>query len=147
MSISSPGTVTYSGNVFFNGAAYDTVVAGTWQRYAASGYLAANNNTGGSALNDAISYKNVGLQGGTYTFRLWYDSNNSFGKVHLLIDGVDVGSIDTYTAGAATASTNTIASITVATGLHTIQLKAASKNASSSGYNIYIDAWQLVKTA
>src|SRR3990167_4672943 len=60
------------------------------------------------------------------------------GKIHVLWDGVDQGNVDYYLAGAAMNVRKTV-SFTVTTPKKAkLQLKVASKNASSSGYLAHI---------
>jgi len=89
----------------------------------------------GLVLNDRINYL-ANFSGGTYTFRMKFDSNRDRGTATILIDGVSVGTIDTYSPSSIVNKIGTITGITIASGGHTISIISASKNSSSTGYGI-----------
>lgn len=88
------------------------------------------------AQNDEITFStNVVLDPGTYTISVHYMTGPNRGKAHILIDGVDVGNVDQYSAGGVHNVIGSVAGVTLA-GFdpHTVKLKMSDKNASSSAY-------------
>ncbi len=126
---------------------YSAITQGTWVFWATSGQWAGytfENST--QAQNDQIDYQ-VYLVAGTYTFVLLAYHQTNSAILTLLIDAASVGTIDTYGAGLAN-QRSTITSISVTTaGLKTVSFKAATKNASSSSYYLWLSAAALFRTA
>jgi hypothetical protein len=109
-------------------------------------YDSARQSSG--AQNAEISWK-VALEAGTWEFELIHGKGNNRGIYTVSLDGTSVGTIDGYTASAGTFNdVSTITGISVATtSVKTLNLKMATKNASSSSYFGVINAIQLRRTA
>lgn len=99
--------------------------------------------------NDELTYYVV-LEAGTYKFNVLTDKDINRGIIQLRLSGANIGTtVDTYAASRVSqlyASLGT--GIVIATGgLQTISLKAATKNASSSGYIMALSRLEITRTA
>ena len=113
-----------------------TVVAGTWTRNINSGcyYCGFIENTT-DAQNDSISFKRT-FESGTYTIITHFHRTTASGIMHIYVDSTQIATVDMYGT-----STNNIedeqTGLTInASGAVTVELKAETKNGSSSAYNI-----------
>lgn len=98
------------------------------------------------AQNDLATW-NINLPAGTYTWNLFHFRGSNRGEYHLLIDGADIGStIDGYN-GSGDVHVSAITGIAIAGASPTaVQIKMASKNASSSNYyGLIFESW-LIRT-
>jgi len=144
----APATIKYSNYFYALAVAFHEVVAGTWTRTQASTHITASKVASDHAQNEGIQWNKVGLSTGTYTWRLCFERTATYGgKAHLIIDGVDKGSIDTYGASGALNVVADVTGIAITEGEHTIQIVAASKNASSSRYDLDFNWFELFRTA
>lgn len=125
-----------------------TVVQGTWTKaYDPSQQLAFYLFSSTDAQNDEVTYK-VLLGAGTYTIELLHVTNNNRGIYTISIDGVSAGTIDGYSAGNTYNIYSAITGVTVSvSGLKTISVKMATKNASSSAYRAVFSALVFHRTA
>lgn len=125
-----------------------TVNAGTWGVVIDTVQMYARLANGAThALNDEIQFTDY-IPAGTFTFSLLTSTETNRGKLHLIIDGVDVGQWDCYKAVGVVADRVDMAGIVIATpGVKTIKLKVASKNGASSSYYMDINGIQAVQTA
>ena len=108
----------------------------------AGGLSSAGNNT------DHIEYL-VPMAAGTWTIYVWVRRSSNTGIITISLDGggTPEGTIDTYNASA-DAFRGSVAGITVAsTGLKTLRLATATKNASSSGFFATLRGIALRRTA
>lgn len=80
-----------------------------------------------------------------YGFKLWAPTGPGNGQASVLLDGVNVGTVDFYSAGAApSACLLTVQNISL--GLHTLNLvPLVTKHAGSTGYNVTFDALQVMR--
>lgn len=131
-----------------------SVDAGTWARNTSawseasvitinSGYGAQN---GSAAQNDQVTWK-YAMGAGTWTVKLYVRKSSNTGIVTVLLDGVSVGTLDTYAASAALAVLSLTGISVGSDGAHTIGFKMATKNASSSGYALGLLAFEVFRTA
>ena len=98
-----------------------------------------------STLNHYVEYK-VDLKQGTFALDLYFARDGNRAILTVAIDGTDVGTIDQYGATELN-SLATLTGITVATsGVHTVRLTAATKHASSTGYDSYVNWIKFRKT-
>lgn len=89
---------------------------------------------GGTAQNDSVEWDIV-LAAGTWTIQFECVKFSDCGIVTISVDGSDVGTIDTYAAGATYNQIVSLANIVIAsTGKKRIKFMIATKNASSSGF-------------
>jgi hypothetical protein len=118
-----------------------------WQAgLATSSNSITNGAVGGNSQNDEITYK-VMLSAGTWSVWLMSDTNLDRGIITFKLDTVSIGTLDCYSALQLYNAQQTF-SFTVSTGgIHTLQLITATKNASSSGYFIRMNALRLLRTA
>lgn len=116
------------------------VLSGTWTQ-------AANANAHGGAektntnLNttDAFQWFYVG-----YGFGLWFRKGPDLGIFQLFLDGVSLGNVDLYAAGASAAARN-YTKYDVALGLHLVKLVGTNtKNAGSTAKTIIADALEVL---
>lgn len=97
--------------------------------------------------NDYIQFQVV-MAAGTWAWEVGYRKFSSAGIAHLQIDGVDVGTIDCYSAATVEDQFTEIGSISVSTsGKHAIKILMSTKNASSSSYAAQLISVQLRRTA
>lgn len=99
-----------------------------------------------NAQNDAISW-DVVLSAGTWNATIWVRKSSNTGIITLNIDGSSAGTADTYNGSAAYAKVTINGWTVSATGKHTVQIKMATKNASSSAYNVGLLSISLRRTA
>lgn len=98
------------------------------------------------AQNDAFSL-NIALAAGTWDCNVFVRKASDKGIITLLMDGASQGTADTYAASGAAAKV-TVSGFTVAsTGKKVMQFKAATKNGSSSGYQLSIFGIHFRRTA
>lgn len=98
------------------------------------------------AQNDEITYA-LALSKGTWTFELNHTKTSSCGIYSVYVGGTLVGTIDGYAAVPAFNARDTIAGITISeNGFYEVELRMASKNASSANYTGLFHAFSLVKT-
>lgn len=108
------------------------------------GYMRNSSN----AQNDLWDVPNLQLDAGTYAFQEIAPTNNDAAIGTVLLDGSSVGTFDQYTATLTYNVVKTITGIVVATsGAHHLQVKAATKNASSSGFVLRLCSMQMIRTA
>jgi len=121
--------------------------AGTWAT-STHGDTWANrkiSNTS-NAQNDEISLGHFHVpSSGNYSVLILYYSNPDAGIAHAMVNGADEGTLDMYAAGAVANVIGTIDMGTLTAGLKHISLKAATKNGSSAGYILYINAVLVVR--
>lgn len=89
----------------------------------------------------------VNLAADNYFMQVYYSKGASMGVAHFQIDGVDFGTLDMYQS---TTNNNhfgrTSGHVTIVTpGFHTLTMKMATKNASSSNYDARISGLVLVR--
>ena len=126
-----------------------SVVQGTWSWFSDGSqgiktyYL---NNGTGTAQNDEITIPVV-LAAGTWRLDIFLVKGSNCGIITALIDGSSVGTIDTYAGTTTYSLVESITGITVAsTGVKTLGLRMATKNASSSNYRLNITCLALTRT-
>jgi len=124
-------------------------IQGTWEVKSTASYFLGSSlrNDTGVAVDDNVSlgvfYVPVN---GTYTVHLLHMVDTGFGKLHFLIDTVDVAEIDGY---AGTGDYNVLSSVSLGTltaGIRTLRIVISDKNASSSDYGAAIHAVVIMKT-
>ena len=99
-------------------------------------------NTSG-AQNDEIEYELL-AQEGPKIFEILYHKNDSSGKIHVYIDGVEIGTIDEYAPGLFVNFYGQLNFTAAFTGTHSVRIKAATKNPSSTGYTLAF-TWLRIK--
>ena len=146
-SILSPGVLPVDvgeGLINIHPLQYSSIIQGTWVWVQANNWVS---NTAARAINDELNYKAF-LAKGTYQAVVFFTTGPDHGNLHILIDGVDKGNADGYSGGILNYQRIVVADIVVTTsGLVTIGLKVASKNASSSDYYMYVNLVTLYRTA
>lgn len=100
-----------------------------------------------TAQNDQLDYY-AWLSKGTYTFQGYMFTNTPNAILTLLLDGVSVGTADTY-GSEVYGVLKTITSIAVTTsGRHVLSFKAATRNASNTtGWTLGIHTFAMWRTA
>lgn len=128
---------------------YDSNPAGTWS---AAAFPVASNAYANSIISDGnngtkLTYK-VWLMPGTYTLKMMCETYSSRGIATWDINGSDVATFDTYSAGDVINVIKTQTGIAVtATGVISLSVRANGKNASSSNYFLAIQDVVLYRTA
>lgn len=125
----------------------DNTVQGTWT-YVMDANAFGNLNfvCSTSNQNDEVDWK-IAFNAGTYTFRMAFRSLAGGGKAHILVDGVDVGSIDTYAAVSTYNNLGAITGATITTGVKTLSIKISDKNILSSSYGLQFATLMIERTA
>jgi len=75
---------------------------------------------------------------GDYTVYSLTKKGADQGIIHAFINGVDLGTYDTYNGSITYNNLGSISLGTLTSGLKALSLKIATKNGSSSGYNVFI---------
>lgn len=127
---------------------------GTWgfNSPAASAYLNGARNNNPAAQNDSIDW-DVVLSAGTWNVSLLYAKTTGSGIVTVQLDDgagafTALGTVDAYAAATAWNNQSTITGFTVAAGIRrTLRLLMATKNASSTGYQINLQSIDFRRTA
>lgn len=121
---------------------------GTWTRVNSSTNLGmATIYNSSAAQNDEIVW-DVWLDVGTWKIAYITQKDVNQGIATFLLDGVSVGTVDTYAAATQTNTYNEVTSISVTTAkVYSFTMKAATKNASSSGYILGCQSLALIRTA
>lgn len=123
-----------------------SIVAGSWSIVVGSSTSVQQYISDGNQ-NDEIQYK-VFLQAGTYSFSIVSDKDVNRGIYTVSIDGTSVGTSDAYSSTRVYVAVLTLTGITVATSaVHTLDIKMATKNASSSGYYGTLSLFTFIRTA
>lgn len=100
-----------------------------------------------SAQNDAIAYK-FPLSAGTYTIGITVRESTNTGIATVEVDGSSVGTLDTYNATSGTPGQLSLTGVTIgSSGVHEIRLVAATKNSSSTGYQLVLIGLGVTRTA
>jgi len=142
------GIFTSAGTTLFIQPFYvDNTVQGTWNYVMDANAFGNLNFVCASATqNDEVNWK-IAFNAGTYTFRMAFRSLSGGGKAHILVDGVDIGSIDTYSASSTYNNLGAITGATITTGVKTLSIKISDKHASSSGYGLQFATLMIERTA
>lgn len=106
-------------------------VPSIWTLWTASFNLRRYTATG--AQDNSIEW-DVNLEGGTYTIDVFHGADNDHGIAHFQVDGVQVGTVDMYSASTVPAAKAAIAGVAIAAGRHRLKVIMSTKNASSSAY-------------
>jgi len=146
--ISSPVQSTGgSGAVFRMAYPPTSQIAGTWSVFTDDGILNKQLYNSTNAQNNEVNYS-MFIPAGVYTLYLVFKKSSEGAIATVTIDGVSQGTIDTYAAAPAYAQSGTIAGITISTsGIKSLNFKAATRHASSTGYYLEFEYFFLEKTA
>lgn len=110
-------------------------------------FMCAFLSNSSAAQNDDFSY-DIALGKGTWRLTLVHHKGTGRPIYTALIDAVSVGTIDGYNGSTVNNSVSSISSIAVATGgKKRLTIRAATKNASSSGYTMALSWITLDRTA
>lgn len=118
---------------------------GTWTPNQNSGFLGGGQYYNTPAQNDQFT-NNEWLNNGTYKISVLYIQSTDKAIMTWKIAGSSVGTIDAYNASNLNNIYAEITGITVVAGLSTVQVIAATKNASSSNYYIQMHTYALIRT-
>jgi len=121
-----------AGNVFAWTSGTTTMMAGKWTQNPA-------------ALDDEVSFTAF-LRAGTYLLSLRCNTGPSSGIAHFQIQGETDVNIDLYSSGSVADTLKTASVKFAADGLHKLAMKAHTKNASSTNYQIYGGYFWLIRT-
>jgi hypothetical protein len=99
-----------------------------------------------NAQNDAIAW-DVVLGAGTWDCHFWVRKGTGNAIYTLNQDGSSMGTVDTYAAAAAFAKVSITGWTVTTVGKKRMQVLAATKNASSSGYSVNFFAIEFRRTA
>ena len=111
-----------------------------------SAILNGHKNSAGNQ-NDEIGF-DVVLAKGTWTYEMLYTSGSTGGTYSIRFDGVEIGTLDGYSAGATYNLLHSITGIAVSASAKVrITLVMATKNASATLYRAFLQHIQLRRTA
>lgn len=110
----------------------------------ADGYVIQQ--TGSPNQNDQRTWT-VWFAAGTWRLDLFFSSLTSGGILTFKIDGVSVGTVDTYSASATANNVGSVTGIVVTGGSHSVQMIIATKNGSSSGFGARLGTLSFIRTA
>lgn len=106
---------------------------------------------GGGGVNGQNDYAEweLALAAGTYTIDLFYLQNPDAGIITFSVEGVAVaGSIDAYASSLVPNLMNSSLTFTVAAGgVKSFRIQSTSKNASSTGFYLYVQGLSIRRTA
>lgn len=111
-----------------------------------SGGAIEMSNTAATAQNDAFAI-DVVLAQGTWDANFWVRKSTVSGIITLQQDGSDMGTVDTYAAANAAAKVSITGWAVSTTGKKRMNLKMATKNASSTNYALLLHAIEFRRTA
>lgn len=110
--------------------------------YLYEGYIRSS-----GAQNDDISWDRF-IPSGTYTIDILGTKNTDAGIYAALIDGVSVGTVDSYAGSLTRNQTMQITGVAIGrSGIHRLTLRMATKNGSASSYIGYLHRVRLRRTA
>lgn len=128
----------------------NTIVQGTWATTNWSDAVNVNNGYGlqntSNAQNDEIGWK-LPLSAGTYTITIHVRKSTVNPIATITIDGTSVGTLDTYAASAAFASLSLTGVTLSPSGVRSVNLKCATRNASSTGWQLQLLGLGIKRTA
>lgn len=127
---------------------YSAIIQGTFVTGTGYGTIGgAGFVTSAPAQNDELNYV-VFLAAGTYTIIAHGMQGSDKGITTFYVDATSAGTMDWYNGAPTIDNRKTITNVAVATaGLKTLKVKAATKNASASGYGFGISNITLYRTA
>ncbi|MFA5999218.1 MAG: hypothetical protein WC747_04335 [Candidatus Babeliales bacterium] len=136
---------------YISGGSFSSTIAGTWTRIGSNtstGQAGWNAAQSAGAQNEEIQYK-AAMAAGTYSVYMHVDKDVNRGIYTTSVDAVSIGTNDSYAATRQANSVLTVStSLVIATNkLITVNVKMATKNASSAGYYGTINALEFVRTA
>lgn len=121
---------------------FETITINGAQLFGGQRYSAA------PASGDEVSY-DEGLSAGTWKLRVAYVKNVAYAIGTVSVDGVDVGTIDSYIASGN--PTNNVASFTgivVPTAKNVrVRIRVVSRNASATGWFFLLQGFEMRRTA
>lgn len=100
---------------------------------------------GTGAQNDEYT-RDLQFQDGTYKIAQIGEKNTNRGIASVQLDGVEKASIDWYNAASADAQYQEVTGIALTAGLKVAKTAGTTKNASSSGYVLFISTEAWVRT-
>lgn len=126
-------------------------IIGTWAIMSNVDYgqkdLLSNWDGGAGAQNDEVALPNFFIPyAGTYTLYLMARTDTNGGKIHVLIDGADVGSVDEYSNPGVQDVLLSVSLGSLTVGDHILRFKVKTKHASSTSYFVFFQSYTIVKT-
>ncbi|MFW6597917.1 carbohydrate-binding protein [Propionibacteriaceae bacterium Y2011] len=100
-----------------------------------------------TAVGDWVEFTIDLPESGSYDVRFWFGTSPSYAQLRLSIDGEPLGSVvDTYRSEITLLDAVSFGSLSLTAGTHKVRLTVTGHNASSAGYFISVDAFQIVRT-
>lgn len=126
-----------------------TIVSGATMSWGSDASQASNGyyRRTAAAINDEAAYS-IGLAVGTYHIEYVAAKATTAGIMSIIIDGSTISTHDFYAAATTYNVRGSSSDFNISTpGTHTLTIKVASKNASSSNYFTFISWFQIIRTA
>lgn len=119
---------------------------GTWARANVNTFLGMGYIASSGAQNDEATW-DTWLDGGTWKIALVHTQDTNRGIYNLQLNGASQGTIDGYAAATTANVYSELTGLSVSTGLKTLKMLMATKNASASSYFATPQSIALIKTA
>lgn len=119
--------------------------SGSWTISAGSAYLGGQYLMSGATQNDYVEWP-ITTAAGTWRLTLIHGQGPSYGIFTVSIDGVSIGTIDSYAAGTADDAAPQISGVAITAGNHLLRFTMATKHASASAYRGLIQHVSLLRT-
>jgi lysophospholipase L1-like esterase len=148
---SDPAPLVYPEHHLITSLHEPIATSGSWSRTGVAGSLLYSNHLifSAGAQDNSITYSFVG-DAGTYALTLAHQRRTDGAQVAVYIDGVLQGAgntWDTYDAAGPSYASTVVTGFSVPkSGRHTVELRAATKNAFSSGYLLAFSALAITRT-
>lgn len=122
---------------------YNSIVQGTWAWLAdVNDLFAFRFYNSSNAQNDELQYKFF-HKAGSFTLVILTATGTNVAIYTISIDGVSQGTIDCYSGSLVNNVVKTLAITIVTDGEHTLNIKAATRNAASNGWYIGFQTWHI----
>ena len=136
-----------SGNILVHIFEPDSVDVGSWTENQNGAMFFGGDFECTSTINNEVNYK-VDLIAGTYDAIIIHSTTSGSGILNLSTTDGSWGTLDMYSGSGVNNVISKLTGMTISTaGVQNLQLLLATKNGSSSGYQAFINAIYLIRTA
>lgn len=122
-------------------------ISSGWATNGITGYLSTIGYTTTDGINTWVEWTLGPIAAGTYTLRLIHSKESTGGIATVSFNGSAIGTtIDMYAASSSNNNITDITGIALAAGRQAVRLTGATKNASSTGYRMFMTMLSLTRT-